>query len=317
MNKKNHSLTKKAGIIGEASKLKNSKWLWAGFLVLLLIVVPHMAQAQGALGDWDRFLPGFSTNNQTGEELAIGFVLNLVAIVRTLAGALALVMGVTYGLKLIFSRGQEEGITKQRNNFLWMLLGFLILIVSENIASILNPERATSAALIDFGAARDQLRDIVDYVKWLLGSVIVLYMVIVGVRMITAGGDEEEVNKQKKSLTWGLLGMMTILLANGIVNAVYQINAPDEVVGTAPTEAIGQIGGIIRLILVFMGPIAIIFTIVAGFGYLTALDNEEQATRARGRIVAGIVAIVIIYGAFALVNTITSQDLSLLNTYFA
>jgi len=289
------------------------------FFLVLLFFTLSTTQAQGVLGDdWAKYLQdvaGFSPSDKTGEDLAIDFVLNLIHIVRNVVGAVALVVGVIYGLKLVMARGQEETISKQRSNFLWLAIGFVILIISENVAGIFNPEKATSAALIDFGAARDQLRDIVDYIKWLLGSVIVLYMVITAFRMITSGDDEEEIGKQKKTLTWSLLGMLVILLASNIVNAIYVLNAPDEAVAADPTQVISQFTSIIRLILVFVGPMAIIFTIYAGFLYLTSLENEERATTAKNMIIAGIVAIVIIYGAFALVNTFTSATLSSLNIY--
>ena len=288
------------------------KAVWPAFLFLVLFMFDvHLTSAQSLLGEgWDKYLqniPGFiSITNQSGETLATDFVLNLVRIARNIIGIVAVILAVIYGLRLVLARGQEDTISKQRSNLLWLFVGFIVLIIAQNVAQIFNPEQATSTALIDFNATRDQLRSIVDYLKWLLGSVIVLYMVIVAYRMITAGDDEEEINKQKKSLTWGLLGMMTILLASNIVNMVYVLRGSDEASAAAPATAITEIASIIRLILVFMGPIAIIFTIYAGFLYLTALDNEDRAKTGRGMIIAGIVAIVIIYGAYALVNTFTS-----------
>lgn len=286
----------------------------------MFFFILNTAHAQGVLGDdWNKYLqgvPGFAATDQSGEQLAIGFVLNLVRIVRNVVGAVALVVGVIYGLRLVMARGEEETISKQRSNFLWLFMGFVILIISENVASIFNPENATSTELIDFGAARDQLRDIVDYIKWFLGSIIVLYMVITAFRMITAGDDEEEIKKQKTNLTWSLLGMLVILLASNIVNAIYVLNAPDEAASAAPGAAISELTGIIRLILVFVGPMAIIFTIYAGFLYLTSLEDEEQTKTAKTMIISGIVAIVLIYGAYALVNTFTSQDLAQMVFYW-
>lgn len=290
----------------------NFKSLWpAAVFFGLFLMGAHFVSAQSLIGDeWNKYLqniPGFiSTGSQTGETLVIDFVLNLIRIVRNIIGIVAVILAVVYGLRLVLARGQEDTISKQRSNFLWLFVGFIVLIIAQNVAQIFNPEQATSTALVDFNAARDQLRSVVDYLKWLLGSIVVLYMVIVAYRMITAGDDEETIGKQKKSLTWGLLGMMTILLASNIVNMVYVLRGSDETAAAAPTTAITEISSIIRLILVFMGPIAIIFTIYAGFLYLTALDNEDRAKTARGMIIAGIVAIVIIYGAYALVNTFTS-----------
>jgi len=291
---------------------------WVGFFVLLLFTV-KMAHAQSYLGsEWDKYLqgvPGFTPTGQSGEDLAIAFTKNLIRIVRNIVGGIALIMGVLYGVKLVISRGQEDVISKQRANFLYSLLGFIILIISENVAQIFNPEKATIAQVIDFNAARDQLREVVDYMKWLLGSIAVLMSTISAIRLITAQGEDEEVTKQKRNLTWSFMGLLVVLLAGNIVNAIYVIKGPAETAAAAPKTAILELTGIIRLILVFLGPMAIAFTIYAGYMYLTALDNEERANKGKRMITAGVVAIVMIYGAYALVNTLTTANLAMLTTY--
>ena len=64
--------------------------------------------------------------------MAIDFVKNAIRIVRYLVGTLAVAMGILYGVSMIFARGNEDSIKKQKTNFLWALLGFIILIASEN-----------------------------------------------------------------------------------------------------------------------------------------------------------------------------------------
>ncbi len=293
---------------------------WATFFVLLLFTL-KVAHAQSYLGgDWDKYIGGvddFTKTSKSGEDLAISFAYSIVHIVRNVIGGVALIMGVLYGVRLVISRGQEEAITKQKTNFLYAMLGFIVLIVSENIAKIFNPELATADQLVDFNAARDQLRDVVDYMKWMLGSIAVLMFTVSSVRLVTAQGEDEEVTKQKRNITWSILGLLTILLASNIVNAVYIVRAPDETVAAAPTTAIEEIAGVVRLILVFLGPVAIGFTIYAGFMFLSALDNEERATKAKRMITEGVVAIVIIYGAYAMANTVTSANLGFINTLMA
>lgn len=291
---------------------------WLAFFGMLMMTV-KMAHAQSYLGnEWDKYLGGvksFAPTSQTGEDLAISFILNAIRIVRNVVGGVALIMGVLYGVRLVLSRGQEETINQQKRNFLYALLGFVILIISENVARIFNPEFATTNQLVDFNAARDQLRDIVSYAKWLLGSIIVLMFTISSVRMIAAQGEDEEISKQKKNMTFSFIGMLVILLASNIVNAIYVINEPKEAAAAGPQSAVTEITSVVRLILVFLGPMAIAFTIYAGFLYLTALENEEQANKGRRMIVYGVVAIVLIYGAYALVNTLTSANLGLLSSY--
>lgn len=275
-----------------------------------------VAHAQGTLGEgWNQFIndTGLKTFSGTGtiqgEELAIMVVKRAISLVRYGVGGVALIFGILYASALVFSRGNEEALSKQKKNFLWAFTGFVVLMVGERISLIFNPEKATSAELIDFGAARDQLRDIANYIKWMLGSVIVLLMTISGVKMVTASGNEEEITKQKRNIVWSAIGMLIILLASNIINAIYVINTGQV---ASPSAAASTLGNILRLFLVIMGPAAVLFTIYAGFLYLTALEDEDQTKKAKGMIIGGITGIVIIYAAYALVNTFFAGPLTTL-----
>ncbi len=286
----------------------------AGFCLLLFCML-KVAHAQDSLGGkWDQFLKGDlptfnAPTGATGEDIAASAVRRFIALTKYLVGITALIFGLIYAVNIIVARGKEESISKYRLNFLWLLIGFIIIMVADNIAHIFNPETAKSDALIDFQAARDQLRDVANYLKWLFGSIIILLTTVAGVRMITAGGNTEVIETQKRNLIWSGIGMLVLLLASNLVNAIYVIKNPNEIVAANATVGITELGGIIRLILAFLGPLAILFTIYAGVMYLTALDNEDRANTAKKMIIAGVTGIVIVYAAFALVNTFLTADL--------
>ena len=255
-------------------------------------------------------LPNFtSKEGATGEDVAVSVVKRVIGLAKYFIGGVALLLGIIYGMSLIFSMGKEESITKNRKNFIWVFMGFVILMVAENIANIFNPEKATAKDLINFKAANDQLRSIANYVKWMFGSVIVLLSTVSGIRMITAGENEETITKEKRHLVYSGIGMLVVLLASSMVNTIYVVKSPEQIVAGNATQTITEIGGVIRLLLVFLGPVAIIFTIYAGFMYLTALDNEERANKAKRMIVAGVTGVVMVYAAYALVNTFMVADL--------
>lgn len=283
-------------------------WPVAGFCLFLFVLL-KTAHAQALGGDWDQYLKGplksfGGATTLSGEEVAVNVIRRAITLVKYGVGALALLMGLLYATNLVFARGKEESIAKQKMNFLWIFVGFVILMAADQISNIFNVEKSTSDKLIDFKAGNDQLRDVANYLKWLLGSIIVFFMTISGVRMITAADNEEVITKQKRNLVWSGIGMLVILLAGNIVNAIYVTKEETGETAVASVKTgIAEIGGVIRLILVFLGPIAVIFTIYAGFLYLTALEKDEQATKGKRMIVAGVTAIIIIYAAFALVNT--------------
>ena len=292
---------------------------------LILFVVLKTANAASTLGgDWNQYLddlPG-PQSNEKGEDLAISFILNGVRIVKYVIGAAAIIFGVLYGMGFVFARGREDSVTKQKQNFLWLGIGFLILLISDEVAkTVFNPQEASAERIINFDAATKELTQIANYIKWLFGSIITLLMIVSSIRLITAGGEEEMINKQKRNLTWSGIGMLVILLADNIVKSIYVIKEETkEGVKTVTVEAatsstaITEIAGVIRLILVFIGPTAIIFTIYAGYLYITALGNDEHMNRAKRMLVGGITGIIIVYAAYAIINTIIANpDISALD----
>lgn len=283
-------------------------------LFLLIVLKFQSAQAAGYLGDgWDKYLGGLKRFNDTqkpGEDLAIAFVQNLIRIVRYIIGAVAAFTAILYGVYMVTARGKEDVVQKQRENLTWLVVGFIVLMLAENVALLLNPQGAESGKLINFEAANDQLRSIVNYLKYLFGFVLLIIMMASGVTMVTAGGDEEKITKQKEIMGYAGLGALILMLADEIVKAVYVVNAPGSYSVGNTTETISEITNIIRLILAFLGPAAIIMTIVAGFYWLTSMSNEDRTKKAKGFVVGGITGIIIVYTASAIVNTVIHSSLN-------
>ncbi|MCK5615147.1 hypothetical protein KAR91_75485 [Candidatus Pacearchaeota archaeon] len=283
---------------------------------LVLFIGLKVAHAQSSLGgDWANYLegelPSFDApEGASGEDVAASVIRRGIGLVKYIVGGVALLFGIIYAMNFIFARGKEETLSKHKQNFLWLLIGFIILMAADGISQVFNPETASSDALIDFTAGRDQLRIITNYLKWLFGSIIALLMTISGIKMMTASGNEEAIGKEKTHLVWSGIGMLIVLLASNIVNAIYVINEDSQAEAAGASAGITELGGVIRLILVFLGPTAVLFTIYAGFMYMTALDNEDRASKAKTMIVAGVTGIVIIYAAYALVNTFLVADLT-------
>ncbi|MBI5411764.1 hypothetical protein HZA43_01150 [Candidatus Peregrinibacteria bacterium] len=275
--------------------------LWA----LLQLKTAHAANYLGT--DWDQYLKGglqsFGVSDKNGEDLALAFVERLVQIVQYLIGGVGLLVALVYGIQLVMSRGKEETITKTKTNLIWLVLGFLILIAARNIAELFQPGKAISGEMVNFEAANDQLRSIVSYLKYLFGFILIFSMLISGIQLMMAQGEEEKVTTQKRNLTYSLIGMLFVLLASNLVNAFYFMKSPTEAAPAAPGNLIAEIAGIVKLALIFLGPLAIIMTIIAGFFYLTAFDSEERTKKARDMIIGGVTGIVLIYGALAIVNT--------------
>jgi len=59
---------------------------------------------------------------------------------------------------------------------------------------------------------------------------------------------------------------------------------------------------IIKVIISFLGIIAVVVILLGGFKWMTAGGNEEKVTEARNLIVAGIIGLIIIISAWVIMN---------------
>ena len=72
------------------------------------------------------------------------------------------------------------------------------------------------------------------------------------------------------------------------------------------TELIPTIAKIINILLGFLGVVAIVIILVAGFRWMTAGGNEEKVGEAKKMLGAGVIGLVIILAAFAIASYVIS-----------
>ncbi len=64
------------------------------------------------------------------------------------------------------------------------------------------------------------IAQIINWALYLSGAIAVIFVIIGGYRYLTAGGNEEAATKGRKSVVNALIGLIIIILAYVIVNAV-------------------------------------------------------------------------------------------------
>ena len=70
---------------------------------------------------------------------------------------------------------------------------------------------------------------------------------------------------------------------------------------------------LIRVVLGFLAIVATIIIIYGGFKWMTAAGNEEKVTEARKLLVAGIIGLIIIIAAFAIVTFVLQRTMEAMN----
>jgi hypothetical protein len=104
------------------------------------------------------------------------------------------------------------------------------------------------------------------------------------------------------------------------VNAAEGALTPDQLFGGKKTGAdfaseaglgsgdlVETISSVIRVALGFLGVIAVVIILIGGFQWMTSGGNDDKVKKAKGRIFAGIIGLVIVLSAFAIASFVLTQ----------
>lgn len=93
----------------------------------------------------------------------------------------------------------------------------------------------------------------------------------------------------------------------------YSANNFQAETGLGQRDPRAIIASVIRIILGFLGIVAVIIILLGGFKWMTAGGNEEKTIEARKLIVSGIIGLVIIMAAFGIAQFVISGLLAATN----
>ena len=141
---------------------------------------------------------------------------------------------------------------------------------------------------------------VVDALKYLMGTIAVLVIIASGVRLITAGKQIDEIaSKQKENIKYALIGLIVIIVADVMVREVffgeqgevYRSVTDAELAARAGSE---YIRGIYNFMQIFLGAIAVLMIIFAGFKLVVSGGNEETKTKSTRMIMYAAIGLLLI-----------------------
>lgn len=139
-----------------------------------------------------------------------------------------------------------------------------------------------------------------DFFKLIVAPIAVLFMIIMGVRMVSAGSEnEEQMTKAKSYMTYSIMGLIIIFMADTVVTVFF--GAEGEIFRGGNEGAI-EFGrrsatlfqGIYSLIQVVLTAIAVFFLVTAGFRYVAGSFSDDEIGKAKKQITWAVVGLFIV-----------------------
>ena len=264
--------------------------------------------------------------------------------IQVLTGAAAVLFIVIAGVQMISAGGSEEKVEKEKKYVLHVLTAFITLLLAEPLifgfiypsdtgtgGGITSPECVEFMSALKAGSvslesapegcvvsaagsgafATSEIIGVVSFFESIVGGIAVFFLVYSAISIVASFGQEDAMTKHKKQIFWSLAGLALVMLSHSLINGFFFV--VDPATGAASVDV--EIGVIIlaritNFAATFIGVLAVVSIIVAGFMWVANFGNDEIASKAKKVILGAVIGVVLSISAYAIVNTLISTDSS-------
>ncbi|MCK5460739.1 hypothetical protein KAI58_02040 [Candidatus Gracilibacteria bacterium] len=251
----------------------------------------------------NRFLSMVNTDeNDSINTMEAIFQGDIIIYANIIVGAVAILWMTILGAGFIFAQGNDETISKKKQQFGWIALGLATVSVAEYAGfQIFNPVNHDLLGNDDssnsFYAKAIQIKLFFQYVA---GSLALIAGIRSGYNLITIAesGEDESIEKEKEFVKTFFFGIALILFAEVLVTGILFVD------GTSAnaTQGVLEIVGLINFAITFLAGAAVFMLVLASLYYIISFGNEDQANRAKQIIISCIIALIIIFSSFTIVR---------------
>ncbi len=296
------------------------------------LILPDVSNYGGMVQD-----PGI-TGAQSFSSAFASLVVGLVLNVRYVLLAIAIAMVVFAGFGMVTAQGNEEKWKNAKSTLTFAIIGLALVGLAGEVVRIFavgdcaelgllpsgNSTGCTSGGILKSPQSiiqrstlfNQNVMYLITFIKYLIGAIAVLVLMKSALGMV-ANTASEELEKNKKNVIASVIGLIMIVLADPLINKVFfsvdKTRYPSTggaIVSINYQQGISEIVGFTNFLVTILTPIAILVVVAGGIMYITSGGNSENQAKAKRMIFLAILAIIIIYGAFAIVSTFISGAFS-------
>ncbi len=225
---------------------------------------------------------------------------------RYLASGLALIVIMYMAVQAVISGGEEEYKTAKTGLFMGVAGFFLIQIADIVVRKIFFgdygeafSDQISAKEFASEGTAT--IRGIIGWINLFLGTVVVFIMVIKGFKLASSAGSDEELGKTKNHLLYAIIGLIIVSLSEIIIRGVVFPEYGERL----PSAQMGKqvIVMLTNFLSGFVGIAAFIMLFYSAYRYVIEQGSDSATTRVKNTAIASVIAILLSFSAFAIVNT--------------
>lgn len=140
---------------------------------------------------------------------------------------------------------------------------------------------------------------VIDFMKYLIGGVAVIYIIISGIKLITSAKKIDEVSeKEKENLKYIIYGLILIIIADELVTKVFFGDYGECIASASNATECAKVGGslikgLYSFILAAIASLAVFVLVLSAFRLITSAGEEESIAKQKKRITMAIVGILV------------------------
>jgi hypothetical protein len=216
---------------------------------------------------------------------------NLFPAARILFIATAILQFTQYGLKLLFDPDSADTVSSTKLAYGYGIIACTIVGIATFIVDAVG--QSARATLVNDAPIYAGIGNIVLYMRLVVATLVTVFILIQGIRLIVKQGSEEEFKNAQTQFIHCIMGIGVILLANILVSAFLP--------GSGSVLLAAEIVGIINFILTMLGVLAVISIIVAGILLVISVD-ESLKDRAKKAITVAVIGLIVAILSYIMVR---------------
>lgn len=257
-------------------------------------------------------LPTFTDDTTEGAGVIVSAIKRFLDFFKLLVTPVAILFITIMGVKMVTAaKDNEEVTTAAKNSVTYTLYGLLFIFVSDSVINVFFGSqgeifRSGTGGVQDFATKSSNFfAGIYGLAETLIGAISVFVIITAGMRYVAGSYDDDQIAKAKKQITWALVGLVVVGVAEYVVKDVL-FQAQGTKLGV--NEAKQLLANFTNFMAGTMGTIAFASLLYAGYLYVTGAQNEDNVAKAKKIITWSLAGIVIALAAFAITNTIVTLD---------